>query len=148
MIFALALIFTQCGTKEKTSMKIYETSRGGNSLTEVSPADGEQPTASLKVLMDQKRQTITGFGGAFTEASAYLLNELSPEHREEILQAYFSDEGAKYSLTRTHMNSCDFSRRQYSYAPVAGDKHLHHFSVEHDRDYLIPMIKAALRCSA
>ena len=148
VLLVLALMVVQCSPQEPTSMKIFETSRGGNSLTEVSPAAGMQPTASLKVLMDQKRQTITGFGGAFTEASAYLLNVISPEHREEILQAYFSEEGANYSLTRTHMNSCDFSLSNYSYTPVEDDVELVHFSIEEDRADLIPMIKDAQRISS
>ena len=34
-----------------------------------------------------------------------LLNKLSKEKRDLVLQAYFSEEGANYSLCRTHMNS-------------------------------------------
>ena len=37
--------------------------------------------------------------GAFTESSAYNLNKLSKEKRDEVLKAYFSKEGANYSLT-------------------------------------------------
>ena len=92
-------------------------------------------------------QTITGFGGAFTESSAYLLNKLSKKNRDTILQAYFSKEGANYSLTRTHMNSCDFSLSHYSYSPVVDDLTLDHFTIEEDQDDLIPMIKDALNVS-
>ena len=42
------------------------------------------------------------------------------------------------------MNSCDFSLSNYSYAPVEGDKELEHFSIEEDRDDIIPMIKEAM----
>ena len=66
------------------------------------------------------------FGGAFTESSAYLLNQLSKENRDKIITAYFSKDGANYSLQRTHMNSCDFSLNQYSYAPVVDDMTLEH----------------------
>ncbi|MEL6846360.1 MAG: glycosyl hydrolase family 30, partial [Bacteroidota bacterium] len=91
---------------------------------------------------------ITGIGGSFTEASAYLLNQLSEPNRRKILEAYFSDAGARYSLTRTHINSCDFSLGNYSYAPVEGDKDLVHFSIDEDRPDLIPMIKEAQEISS
>ena len=45
------------------------------------------------------------------------------------------------------MNSCDFSLSNYSYAPVEGDKELKNFSIDEDRDDLIPMIKDAMAIS-
>ena len=45
----------------------------------------------------KRLQTITGFGGAFTESSAHLLNAISAQNRNEILEAYFGDDGARYS---------------------------------------------------
>ena len=72
---------------------------------------------------------------------------MSKENRKKVLKAYFGEEGARYSLTRTHMNSCDFSLSNYSYAPVEGDKDLNNFSIDEDRDDLIPMIKDAMAIS-
>jgi glucosylceramidase len=72
---------------------------------------------------------------------------MSEEKRNEILAAYFAKDGARYSLARTHMNSCDFSLNNYSYTPVAGDKNLTHFSVDEDKDDIIPMIKDAMAIS-
>lgn len=122
---------------------IFETSAGGNKLTKRT----EFPTAGQRVgitlLPDEKYQTITGIGGSFTEASAHLLRRMSPEKRTQILEAYFGETGARYSLTRTHINSCDFSLRNYSYAPVAGDTVLAHFSIAEDLDDIVPMIQAA-----
>ena len=45
------------------------------------------------------------------------------------------------------MNSCDFSLNNYSYTPVAGDKNLDHFSIDQDKDDIIPMIKDAIAIS-
>ena len=67
-------------------------------------------TISIVIQPEKTYQKITGFGGSFTEASAYLLNKVSKENRNKILEAYFGESGARYSLTRTHINSCDFSR--------------------------------------
>jgi len=129
------------------SVEIYETSESGNQLKKVSESTLGEKSAIIKLFPDQKFQTITGFGGSFTESSAYLLNKLSPKNRQFILEAYFGQEGARYSLTRTHINSCDFSLSNYSYAPVAGDKNLEHFSIDEDRNDIIPMIKDAMAIS-
>jgi glucosylceramidase len=89
-------------------------------------------------------QTMEGFGGAFTEATAYVFDRLSPARKQEFLTAYFdADRGHGYRLCRTHINSCDFSLGSYAYDEVAGDVELKHFTIEHDRKLLIPLIKAA-----
>ena len=72
---------------------------------------------------------------------------MSAANRDKILDAYFGERGARYSLTRTHINSCDFSLGNYSYAPVAGDQDLVHFSIEEDRPDIIPMIRDAMKKS-
>ncbi|KQC34541.1 glycosyl hydrolase family 30 [Nonlabens sp. YIK11] len=129
------------------NVEIYETSAAGNHLAKVE-ASQDSKSDRIITINDQKTfQTITGFGGAFTESSAYLLNRLSKKNRDTIIDAYFSREGANYSLTRTHMNSCDFSLDQYSYSPVEDDMELEHFTIEEDRDDLIPMIKDAMAAS-
>ena len=133
--------------QEPLKVEVYETSASGNKLESITDFSSAKEYTTIKLLPDEKYQTITGFGGSFTEASAYLLNKLGKENRAEILEAYFGEEGAKYSLTRTHINSCDFSLSNYSYAPVEGDKELKNFSIDEDRDDLIPMIKDAMAIS-
>ena len=130
-------------------VEVVETSAAGNKLQAVEPtSEGTESSAQISLNPAETFQTITGIGGSFTEASAHLLNELSAENRREILEAYFGDEGARYSLTRTHINSCDFSLSNYSYAPVAGDKELAHFTIDEDRPDLLPMIKEAQEISS
>lgn len=129
------------------NVEIYETSASGHSLTRVEPSALECDKTIVSIFPDRTYQTITGFGGSFTEASAYLLGELSEKNRKKIINAYFADEGSRYSLTRTHINSCDFSLEHYCYAPVEGDTQLTHFSVERDQKYLFPMIRQAMEAS-
>lgn len=147
----LSFMILSCQNKqEKLNVEVYETSKSGNSLTKLdvfSSDKNQEEIIQVTLLPAQKRQTITGFGGAFTESSAYLLNRLSKENRDTIINAYFSTDGANYSLTRTHMNSCDFSISQYSYSPVEDDVNLKHFSIKEDKDDLIPMIKDAMKAS-
>ena len=147
----LSIMIISCAPKEEQLViEVYETSANGNNLTKLENFGTNQNESELvKVVLEPhiKKQTVTGFGGSFTEATAYLLNQLSKKNRDSIIEAYFGESGAKYSLTRTHMNSCDFSLSQYSYAPVEDDKELKHFSIEEDRDDIIPMIKDAMAVS-
>ena len=93
-------------------------------------------------------QEFLGFGGAFTEAASVTLDKMPANQRQEILKAYFSpDEGNAYSLCRTHINSCDFSLGNYAYTEVEGDVGLEHFSIDRDRQSLIPMIRRAMELS-
>jgi len=147
LTFLLFMIVSCNSIDNKLVADVYETSAGGNKLTKVSGFTPEKNSSIIKLAPQQKFQTITGFGGSFTEASASLLNRLSKGKRDTIIQAYFSDKGANYSLTRTHMNSCDFSLGQYSYSPVEDDIHLEHFTIKEDQEDLIPMIKDALKVS-
>lgn len=136
-----------CQPKEQYTVQIYETAANGHKLTPTTPTAATDTAIQILLKPEEKFQTITGFGGAFTESSAWLLNQLSKENRQKILKAYFSEEGANYSLTRTHINSCDFSLRNYSYAPVPDDLELVHFDIKEDMDDLIPMIQDAQKVS-
>lgn len=108
-----------------------------------------QPDEMFPTIMvdpDKRFQTIEGFGGAFTDATAETFYKLPKEKQDEILNAYFSvEEGIGYSLCRTHINSCDFSSESYAYDEVPGDTAFTHFSIEHDKQFRIPLIKAALK---
>ncbi len=146
--FAYTLLFMMYNCSEDLQINVYETSASGNKLTKITHFPVlEDSVTSIKIVPHKKFQTITGFGGSFTESSAYLLNKLSKNNRDRILKAYFSKDGAAYSLTRTHMNSCDFSLTNYSYTPIENDINLEHFSVNEDKDDLIPLIKDALSIS-
>ena len=139
-----------CNTSaDKLNVQVYETSASGNNLVQLENFSDETNENRIQVVLQPKqtKQTITGFGGSFTEASAYLLNKLSKKNRDSIIEAYFGESGAKYSLTRTHMNSSDFSLSNYSYAPVEDDKELKSFSIQEDLDDIIPMIKDAMNVS-
>lgn len=66
-------------------------------------------------------QTMVGIGGALTDAAAETFAKLPPERRRELLTAYFDPEkGIGYSLCRTNIHSCAFSRASYTYAETAG----------------------------
>jgi len=89
-------------------------------------------------------QTITGIGGALTDAAAETFFSLSAAKQQELLTAYFDPEkGIGYTLARTNIQSCDFSSGSYDYVQ-RGDLELKSFSIEHDKSFKIPFIKKAL----
>ncbi len=136
------LATTMNGSSSERSLELYQTTRSGVTLARVAVAAEEQGlTAILTLYSDTEYQRIVGIGGAFTESSADALSALPPEKRREVLEAYFSPEGAGYSLMRTHVGSCDFSLGNYSYAQEPGDIGLEHFSIEPDRKLLLPLIQ-------
>jgi len=142
-------MLSACTNNEPLKVEVFETSASGNKLTaiDVFSNTNENDVVKIELFPNKERQTITGIGGSFTESSAFLLNKLSKPNRDKILQAYFGENGARYSLTRTHISSCDFSLNNYTYAPVEGDIELKSFSIDEDRDDLIPMIKDAMAIS-
>ena len=105
--------------------------------------DSKTELRSIKVVKNQIRQSILGFGGAFTEASASVFHQLDADKKSEIIQAYFGDNGNQYNMGRTHINSCDFSLGNYALCEKE-DRKLTDFSIERDKKMLIPFIKEAL----
>lgn len=148
LILFISIGMMACNSKNKNLLvDVYETSAAGNKLQKIEVAKISKADAEINIKPDEKFQEIIGFGGSFTESTAYLMNQIGKENRKQILDAYFGENGARYSLTRTHINSCDFSLSNYSYAPIEGDKELKHFSIDEDRDDIIPMIKEAMAVS-
>jgi glucosylceramidase len=144
------------GEKDSVMMKVYQTAKKTTDRITEKPGlvFGKIPAERFNdnklpcVVVDDKvkYQEIVGFGGAFTEAAAYTLSKLDRDKRNEILKMYFDrNQGNGYTLCRTHINSCDFSLGNYAYCEVDGDTALVHFSIEHDKKYLIPLIKDAMK---
>ncbi len=130
--------------------RVYQTSRSGDKLSDKGPlaltsAAGATRTV-ISVFPTRTRQRVLGFGGALTESSATALARLSPEARKGVIDAYFSSEGAGYTLTRTHIASCDFSVEPYEYSTNEGPT-LADFSIAHDRRALLPLLQDALATS-
>ncbi len=90
---------------------------------------------------EQRLQTILGFGGAFTDASCYLLSQLGPQKRQTLLSELYGPTGLRLSIGRTAIGSSDYSRTAYSYDDSpAPDPELKKFSIEHDRAYVLPTL--------
>ncbi len=113
-----------------------------NETRRLTSKNTEVEMKAVNVFPQIEKQTILGFGGAFTEAAAYNYHHLSPSAKKEFLRKYFdSKNGAGYNVGRVHIGSCDFALDLYSeaYKPDLSD-----FNVEQDKKYIIPMLRDAL----
>ena len=161
----MTILVIGCGSKKLSSTsEILLTSASGSKLEvqeNVKFNIGQAEGVVLQVFPDSVKQTIDGIGTSFTESSAFVLAHLEPQERMEVMQNIYGEDGANFSLTRTHIGSCDFSvEGKYSYAKKAGDTKLESFSIQEDlegfatADYpgikdnkydLLPMIQEALK---
>ena len=101
--------------------------------------------AELEIDPSITYQSIVGFGGAFTEAAAYTLSRVSDEKRAEVIRSYFDPmEGLGYSIGRVHIHSCDFALGNYTYVED-NDTELATFDISHDQQWVLPLIKDAMK---
>lgn len=89
-------------------------------------------------------QTVLGIGGALTDAAAETYAKLPAAKRRELIRAYYDpQDGIGYSLGRTTIHSCDFSSGSYTYV-ADGDRELKTFSIAHDEQFRLPLIRDAI----
>jgi glucosylceramidase len=133
-------IFT---TAQNTNLKLSPTGSASFKLL-AQPVEGE---ISIFVDPSKQFQTLLGIGGAITDASAETFAKLSKQQQAQFIEAYYSKEkGIGYSLARTTIHSSDFSSDSYTYVKE-GDSSLKSFTIEHDKKFRIPFIKAAIQAA-
>jgi glucosylceramidase len=90
-------------------------------------------------------QTFNGIGGAITDAAAETFYKMPQQKQKEFLTAYYNGaDGIGYTVARTNINSCDFSSDTYAYVTDSTDRQLNTFSIDHDKKFKLPLIKAAI----
>jgi len=149
--------------KDLSTKKILVTSESGDKIAEkenVSFVEGVPAGTIIKIEPDSLKQTMDGIGTSFTESSAFVLAHLEPSERKEVMKKIYGEDGANFSLARTHIGACDFCvEGKYSYADQEDDVALESFSLAPDKEGfssikypgivdenydLLPMIKEAI----
>jgi glucosylceramidase len=125
-------------TAEHTDLKISLTDNK-SFASMLQPLETE---VAVIVNPEKKFQTFLGIGGAITDASAEVFAKLPNHKQEELLKAYYGENGINYNIIRTSIHSCDFSSESHTYVDE-NDADLKTFSIERDKKYRIPMIKRA-----
>jgi glucosylceramidase len=141
LVLTSLVIFSSCSrATNDISLKtaqILLTSAAGDKLAYQENVDfiqGEADGLVIEVYPDEEKQVIDGIGSSFTESSAFVLAHLSKSQRADVMSNIYSTEGANFSLTRTHIGSCDFSvEGKYSYNDTPDDRYLENFSIEADK---------------
>jgi len=106
------------------------------------------PPESAIVLNPAKEfQTILGFGAAFTDAACYTFNQLSGAARETLFHELFHPSEMGLNVCRTCIGSSDYSTKAYSYDEGEADPELKRFSIEQDRQYILPILREARRAN-
>jgi len=156
-LFAVGLLSAFTSTAQQpfstAGKKIIVYTTADSSNLRLTPTDtlnfspmGQPKETQICVFVDPAKtfQSFMGIGGALTDASAETFAKLPPARQKELIQAYYDPQkGIGYSFARTTIHSSDFSSGSYTYIKE-GDKELKSFTVDHDKQYRIPMIKQAI----
>jgi len=90
----------------------------------------------------QHEQTLTGFGGALTDAASLNILSLSSGAQQNLLESYFGPGSSNYNMIRVPMAGCDFSTRAYTYLDTRDDYNLTTFALaDEDVNYKIPLLE-------
>ncbi len=134
-------IVTVYTTADSTKLRLTQTDK----LVFVASKQPLETEISVFVEPTKTFQTLLGIGGAITDASAEVFAKLSKEKQQQFLNAYYDKEkGIGYSLLRTTIHSSDFSSGSYTYIKE-GDASLSTFTIDHDRQYRLPLLKEAIK---
>jgi glucosylceramidase len=98
----------------------------------------------IQITPEKRFQQVVGFGAAFTDASCYLFSKLSAADRSALMEDLFGAKGLRLSVGRTCVGASDYSRDVYSFDESAQpDPELKHFSIDHDKAYILPSLREA-----
>jgi glucosylceramidase len=153
ILFCFLLSF--CLAESHTqSVAVYQTTPDLKQALQQGPAlsFASNPTAGKIITVDDSRQfqTIDGFGAAMTDSSAWLLEEqLSAVQRTEVMRKLFDPQhGIGITFVRVPLGASDLARNHYSYddmPPGQRDPGLQKFSIDHDREYILPALREAIK---
>lgn len=149
---AVIVLAAMCGAAKAQNVTVVQTNGDQSALLQLQPsvAFSAQNDLPIAIRVDDgiRFQQMDGFGASFTDSSAWLVGtKLSPEQRSEVMHNLFTSDGAGLSFLRQPMGATDLALTEYSYDDLpAGqtDPDLLHFSIDHDKAYVIPVLQQAL----
>ncbi len=106
-------------------------------------AGGASSTEPIHLNASIQFQEHLGFGGAFTDAACTVFHQLSAPAREALFHEMFHPSEMGLSAGRICIGSSDYSREVYSFDEGAPDPDLSRFSIDHDRSYILPVLRQA-----
>lgn len=156
LLFATSVLSLPAGAQQKTDgpqhIAVYQSSEElKESLAkkpDLSFGSVRAPQLTITVNDAVKYQEIDGFGASLTDSSAWLLSKkLTDAQRKAALEMLFDPKkGIGLSILRQPMGASDFALEDYSYddmPPGETDPELKKFSIDHDRAYILPLLREA-----
>ena len=146
-ILALCMATIACGTLSAQRVITYTTTEG----SEWKPgktAMAVTPTGKTVVTVDgqEKGVPFRAWGTTFNELDWDAFNLLSRQEQDEVMQRLFAPDGdLHFTHGRVSMNANDYARAWYSCSEVDGDFGNKYFNIEHDKQNIIPLARAAQR---
>jgi glucosylceramidase len=101
---------------------------------------GAADESAIRLDRGRTFQDALGFGASLTDAACYMINQLSPAARERLLHELFDPSEMGFSVSRLCLGSSDYATRAYSYDDGDPDPELKRFSIDHDREYILPIL--------
>ncbi len=94
-------------------------------------------------------QSMDGFGYTLTGGSAFVINKMPANDRAKLLQELFGfgDNSISINFLRVSIGASDLNDTVFTYddmPPGQTDPQMQHFSLDKDRDHLIPVLKEIL----
>lgn len=99
----------------------------------------------LNIYPEIRAESFEGFGGAITEAAAYVYSLMDEGQRQALLRSYFAENEMNYRMVRIPIDSCDFGLGTYEADADPEDVELAGFSLERIERYILPMLQDAER---
>lgn len=173
LLISLLASSTLLTVQAQTSMKALQISTTENDTWHVYPAqlvaNSQQLSPTISFSDDRVTSTFRSFGTCFNELDWHALNLLTEEQRQEFFHRFFAPTGdLRFTLGRIPIGASDYAGPADFYSPgkyteanapidLAGswyscdevprgetDFEMEHFTIERDRQAIIPYIKRAL----
>lgn len=145
-LFFACLASLAIGTSAQSVTK-YTTTEGSE-WKQGKQSMAAKPVGNTVVAVDGTEQGVPfkAWGTTFNELDWDAFNLLSRAEQDEVMSRLFAPNGdLHFTHGRVSMNANDYARAWYSCSEVDGDFANKYFSIEHDKQNIIPLARAAQR---
>ncbi len=133
---------TQCGTSASPPT-LVTSAPGAYWKTDGQLTPVTSGTSDVTVNETATAQTWEGFGGAFNEKGWSYLSMLSASDRDAAIHLLYGADGARFAFGRIPIGASDYAMDRYTLDETANDTSLEGFSIDRDKQLLIPFVQAA-----
>ena len=144
LLFTIIVVLSACESQPKVTWVSSTENNEWVNKTYNKQANTSKAAINIDVDITKQEQEISGFGGCFNELGWEALNLVSAEEKQQILNDLFSQEvGCKFSIFRMPIGANDYAVDWYSHNEIPDDFEMVNFSIDRDKQRLIPYIKEA-----